>query len=174
MRGGDVRARGGLAHDAAATIVAGLGAAWVMNQTTTAFRARQSKESRRQEEEASGDVAYAAFVRKAAALRGRDLDQRRAERLGVAFHYAMGTALVPGYVVLRRRLALRPLQAGLTLGLAVSVVVDEIANALVGSAAPPQAYPLVTHVRGVLGHVAYGVAVPILFEGMLKMTQGQA
>ncbi len=153
------------AHDAAATVVAGVGASWVMNQVTTAFRARQSPGSRRREEEASGDVAYAALMQQAAALVGRRLDPGPAEGLGLAFHYAMGTVLVPGYVLLRRRLGLRPVTAGLTLGLSVSVLVDEVANPLVGSAAPPRAYPLVTHLRGLAGHVAYGLAVPVLFEG---------
>ncbi len=166
-----MRRQHGLVHDAVATVVAGLGAAWVMNQTTTAFRAHQSEESRRREEEASGEVAYAALVRRAAALVGQDVDPDRAERLGVSFHYAMGIALVPGYVLLRRGLGLAPLGAGLTLGLSVSLLVDEVANPLVGSAAPPRAYPLVTHLRGLAGHVAYGVAVPVLFEGTLKVAR---
>lgn len=161
--GDDMRTR--LAQDVAATVVAGVGASWVMNRATTAFQARQSAESRRREKEASGDVAYAALVQQAAALVGRRLDPGAAEGLGLAFHYAMGTALVPGYVLLRRRLGLRPVSAGLTLALSVSVLVDEVANPLVGSAAPPRAYPLVTHLRGLTGHVAYGLAVPVLFEG---------
>ncbi|PYG01723.1 hypothetical protein SAMN05216184_101187 [Georgenia satyanarayanai] len=153
-----------LVQDAAATVVAGVGASWVMNRATTAFQARQSAESRRREEEASSDVAYAALVQQAAALVGGRLDPGTAERLGLAFHYAMGTALVPGYVLLRRRLGLRPVPAGLVLGLSVSVVVDEVANPLVGSAAPPGDYPLASHLRGLVGHVAFGLAVPVLFE----------
>src|SRR5690606_16106211 len=140
-RGGDMRTD--LVQDAAATVVAGVGASWVMNRTTTACQSRQSAESRRREEEASSDVAYAALVQQAAGLVARRLSQGAAERLGLASHYAMGTVLVPGYVLLRRRLGLRPVAAGLTLGLSVSVVVvDEVANPLVGSAAPPQDYPL--------------------------------
>lgn len=154
-----------LARDAAATAVAGVGASWVMNRATTAFQQRQSAESRRREKEASGDVAYAALMQRAAGVVGGQLYPRTAERLGLAFHYAMGTALVPGYVLLRRRLGLRPLTAGLALGLSVSLVVDEIANPLLGSAAPPQDYPLASHVRGLVGHVAFGLAVPALFEG---------
>ncbi|WP_454085218.1 DUF1440 domain-containing protein [Georgenia sp. Marseille-Q6866] len=153
-----------LARDVAATAVAGVGASWVMNRATTAFQKRQSKESRRREEEASSDVAYAALMQRAAGAVGGQLDAGTAERLGLAFHYAMGTALVPGYVLLRRRLGLRPLTAGLTLGLSVSLLVDEVANPLVGSAAPPQDYPLASHLRGLVGHVAFGLAVPALFE----------
>ena len=153
-----------LVQDAAATVVAGVGASWVMNRTTTAFQSRQSAESRRREEEASSDVAYAALVQQAAGLVGRRLSQGAAERLGLAFHYAMGTVLVPGYVLLRRRLGLRPVAAGLALGLSVSVVVDEVANPLVGSAAPPQDYPLASHLRGLVGHIAFGLAVPALYE----------
>lgn len=166
-----------LVQDAAATLLAGLGAAWVMNRTTTAFQARQSQESRRREREASGGVAYEVFVQRAAWLAGWRLDPRRAEGLGLAFHYAMGVALVPGYVVLRRRVGLRPVPAGLVLGLSVSVLIDEVANPLVGSAAPPQAYPMATHLRGLAGHVVYGLAVPALFEGataVLRYRQSDA
>lgn len=154
-----------LAQDAAATVVAGVGASWVMNRTTTAFQDRQSAQSRRREKEASGDVAYAALMQRAAGVVGARLAPGTAEGLGLAFHYAMGTALVPGYVLLRRRVGLRPLTAGLALGLSVSVLVDELANPLLGSAAPPQDYPLASHVRGLVGHVAFGLAVPALFEG---------
>jgi hypothetical protein len=155
-----------LAGDALAAVVAGLWAAGAMNRTTTAFYKRQSEASRRREEEVSEGVAYAVVIQKAAALVGREVEPDRAERLGEAFHYAMGALLAPGYVVLRRQTGLRPVAAGLTLGLTVSVIVDEVANPLLGFTAPPRAYPLATHLRGLAGHVVYGLTVAGLFEVM--------
>lgn len=46
-------------------------------------------------------------------------------------------------------------QAGILAGLALSAIVDEGLNPIIGSSAPPQAYPLSTHVRGLAGHLAY-------------------
>lgn len=153
-----------LTRDAVATVVAGTGAAWAMNRATTAIYERQSQASRRREEAVSEGVAYAVVVQKVAALAGLEVAPDRAERLGEGFHYAMGAVLAPGYGMLRRRFGLRPLTAGLAWGLTVSVVVDEVANPLLGFAAPPHAYPLVTHVRGVVGHVVYGVTLAALLE----------
>ncbi|MEE6296258.1 DUF1440 domain-containing protein [Georgenia wangjunii] len=158
-----------MGHDAAATVIAGTGAAWAMNRVTTAFYERQSPESKRREREASSDVAYAVVVQKAASLVGKSLERDSAERLGLGFHYAVGVALVPGYVVLRRVIGLRPLAAGLALGLSASVLVDEVANPVLGSSAPPTDYPLVTHLRGLAGHVAFGLAVPVLFESTVAV-----
>jgi len=149
-----------------ASFLAGIGAAWVMNRATTAFYERQSEASKRREEEVGEGVAYAVVVQKAAALVGREVEPDRAERLGEAFHYAMGAVLAPGYVLLRRRFGLPPVTAGLAFGLSVSVVVDEVANPLMGFTAPPQAYPLVTHLRGVVGHVVFGLTMAGLFELM--------
>ncbi|WP_143427005.1 DUF1440 domain-containing protein [Georgenia soli] len=136
-----------------------------MNRTTTAFYERQSEASRRREEASEG-VAYAVVIQKAVALVGREVEPERAERLGEAFHYATGAVLAPGYVVLRRRLGLRPVTAGLAYGLSVAVVVDEVANPLLGFTAPPRAYPFATHLRGLAGHVVYGLTVAGLFEVM--------
>jgi Protein of unknown function (DUF1440) len=154
------------ARDAVATVVAGIGAAWVMNRATTAIYERQSEASRRREEEVGEGVAYAVVVRRVAGLVGHEIAPARAERLGEAFHYAMGAVLAPGYVLLRRRFGLPPVTAGLAFGLSVSVVVDELANPLLGFTAPPQSYPLVTHVRGIAGHVVFGLTMAGLFEVM--------
>ena len=155
-----------LAGDVVAAVVAGLWAAGAMNWTTTAFYERQSEASRRREEEVSEGVAYAVVIQKAAALVDREVEPERAERLGEVFHYAMGAVLAPGYLVLRRGAGLRPVPAGLALGLSVSVVVDEVANPLLGFTAPPRAYPLATHLRGLAGHVVYGLTVAGLVEVM--------
>lgn len=39
------------------------------------------------------------------------------------------------------------------------VLVDEVANPLLKFTPPPQKYPLVTHLRGLAGHFAYGLGL---------------
>lgn len=56
------------------------------------------------------------------------------------------------------------LLAGLGTGLSLELVVDEGLNSAFGFSAPPQAYPASTHVRGVIGHVVYGLSVAAITE----------
>jgi len=50
------------------------------------------------------------------------------------------------------------------IGLALFAIVDEGLNPIIGSSAPPQAYPLSTHVRGFAGHLAYGLTLAASVE----------
>jgi uncharacterized membrane protein YagU involved in acid resistance len=57
-----------------------------------------------------------------------------------------------------------PLVAGLLAGLGMWLLVDEGANAALGFTPPATAYPRETHLRGLLGHVAYGGALGVLLS----------
>lgn len=46
----------------------------------------------------------------------------------------------------------------------MSLVVDEGLTPLLGFSAPNRAYPLVTHPRGFVAHLVYGVAVAVTAE----------
>jgi uncharacterized membrane protein YagU involved in acid resistance len=58
------------------------------------------------------------------------------------------------------------LPAGIATGLTLFVIVDEGLNPIIGSSAPPQAYPVVSHVRGFVGHLAYGLALAATVEAL--------
>ncbi len=51
-------------------------------------------------------------------------------------------------------------------GAAMSLIADEIATPLLGFSAPNRAYPLVTHVRGVVAHLVFGLAVAAVTEAV--------
>jgi uncharacterized membrane protein YagU involved in acid resistance len=51
---------------------------------------------------------------------------------------------------------MNPLGAGILTGLGIWLVVDEGANPVMGFTPPAPAYPRETHIRGLLGHLAYG------------------
>lgn len=155
--------------DAVISGVAGLGATKVMSMATTAFYERQSEQAKRREQEASSGVAYTVAAQKTAKLAGVELSERATQRAGTALHYGLGIGWVPVYLLLRRKWRMTPVGAGLTAGLGMAVVVDEVANPVLGFTAPPRAYPIVTHLRGLAGHVVYGVSLAILVEVGLRL-----
>ncbi len=75
------------------------------------------------------------------------------------FHYGLAVSWAPLYAVLRRRGRLHPITAGLATGSAMSLIADEGMTPALGFSAPNRAYPLVTHLRGYIAHLAFGLAV---------------
>jgi hypothetical protein len=156
-----------LVTDAVIFAAAGYGAARVMGQATTFLYEQQTDEAKQQEEDASYGVAYDVAAKKTAALVGKELTQ---EQAGMAIHYALALGWVPLYMVARRRYGMTPFGAGTASGLSMALLVDEIGNPLLGFTPPPQEYPLVTHLRGIAGHLVYGLAMAVLVEVGWKLT----
>ena len=156
--------------DAALVGVAGFGAAKVMGKATTFMYEQTSDEAKEKEKEASYGVAYDVAAKKTAALVGKELSQEQVSKVGMALHYALALGWVPVYMVARRRFGMTPFGAGAASGLSMAVLVDEIANPLLGLTPPPGKYPLVTHLRGLAGHLVYGLAVAGLVEAGWKLT----
>ncbi|MDK3258730.1 DUF1440 domain-containing protein [Blastococcus capsensis] len=156
--------------DAALVGVAGFGAAKVMSKATTLMYAQQTDEAKEQEKEESYGVAYNVAAKKAAGLAGKELSDDQASKAGNAIHYGLALGWVPVYMVLRRRFGMTPFGAGTAAGMSMAVLVDEIGNPLLGFTPPPQKYPLVSHLRGLAGHLVYGLAVAGLVEAGWKLT----
>lgn len=72
-------------------------------------------------------------------------------------HYGLGAAWGPLYCWLRRHGDMPPALAGVVSGTALSLIVDETLNPLLGITPPPGAYPESAHLRGFLTHVAWGL-----------------
>jgi hypothetical protein len=159
-----------LITDAALVGLAGFGAAQVMGKATTFMYEQTTDEAKEQEENASYGVAYNVAAKKTAALAGKELSQEQASKAGNALHYALALGWVPVYMLARRRFGMTPFGAGVASGLSMAVLVDEIANPLLGFTPPPQKYPLVTHLRGLAGHLVYGLGVAGLVEAGWKAT----
>lgn len=156
--------------DAGTVGVAGFGAAKVMGKATTFLYEQQTDAAKEQETDASYGVAYNVAAKKTAALVGKDLSDEEASKIGNALHYGLAFGWVPVYMVLRRRTGMTPFGAGVAAGLSMAVVVDEVVNPLLGFTPPPQEYPLVTHLRGIAGHLVYGLGVATIVEAVWKTT----
>ena len=139
---------------------AGYLAGRVMDQVTTGFYERQSDASRQRENELLPGGAPLASARKLAGLVGAEPTDEQAGQLAAALHQSLGQ----GYGVAAATLAaggVSPLTAGVATGMAGFLLVDEAANSLFFTP-PPQAYPVESHLRGAVGHLALGATLGAL------------
>jgi len=118
------------------------------------------------EKAVSPGVAYTVAARKTAALVGVSLTEGKATVVGSAYHYLMGLGWAPVYVLLRRAFRLPAPGAGLLTGLGLWAGFDEGLVPRLGFSAPNRAYPLSTHLRGLLGHLSYGLTIMLVVEAI--------
>lgn len=110
---------------------------------------------------------------KAARAAGVDLDDEQVQKAGTALHYALAMSWAPAYIVLRRMTRLAPWGAGLAAGMSMYALVDEALNPVLGFTPPPKAYPFATHLRGLAGHLVFGLAVAAVTEAGWKLLGNQ-
>ena len=134
----------------------GYGASMAMDQATGWYFGRQSKESRRREEEVAPGGAPVLVGKKLARLVGRDVSDEGAAKIGFVVHRSLGMTYGMAAAALARK-GVAPLAAGVATRATAFVVVDE-AFLSAFFTPPPRAYPIESHLRGVVGHLAYGAA----------------
>jgi hypothetical protein len=131
-----------------------------MDAATGAFYERQSDESKAREEEALRGGAVVATGRQIAAVMHMDADDEQARRVGLVTHQSV--ALMYGALAaLLVGAGFRPFRVGVLTGFAALVLVDEALNA-VRLEPSPFAFPAEAHLRGVVGHVTFGVALGVM------------
>ena len=143
---------------AASGALVGYAASRTMDGATTYFYSRQSEASRRREQELAPGGTLVQLGKKLGGVVGRDLDDAAAGRVGLAIHRTFGVTygILAALLV---RWGWRPVPAGLAVGAAAFAVVDE------GTALPlATSYPLVSHLRGVMGHTTVGLAIGVLLS----------
>jgi hypothetical protein len=127
----------------------------------------ESEEARRQEDAVRPGPPYKIAAEKTTKLLGIQLTEQQLNKLSMwGFHYGLGMSWGPVYTLLRRRTGLNPIAAGLLSGAAMSLIVDEGLTPALGFSAPNQAYPLVTHLRGFVAHLAFGLGVAATAEAL--------
>jgi hypothetical protein len=139
---------------------AGYLAGLVMDRATTWFYERQSDASKRRENELLPEGAPIASARKLARLVGAQPTDEQAARVARGLHQSLGQTYGVAAAALTRA-GMPPLAAGVAAGAAGFVLVDEAANGLFFTP-PPQAYPVESHLRGVVGHFTFGAALGVL------------
>ena len=139
---------------------AGYLAGQVMDKATTWYYERQSDASKQREQELLPEGAPLAAARRVAGLVGAEPTDDQAGQLALAMHQVLGQSYGVAAAALARR-GVSPVAAGLASGIGGFLVVDELANSLFFTP-PPQAYPVESHLRGVVGHVTFGAVTGLL------------
>jgi uncharacterized membrane protein YagU involved in acid resistance len=153
-----------LVSGAAAGVVGGYVGTKVMNPVTTKLYEMAPEADKQREKAVSPGSPYEIGVQKAANLLGVKLTEEQVKAAAAAAPYTLGITGGVLYVVLRRLLRLNPIVAGLVSAMTLFLVVDEGLTPALGLSAPDRAYPLSTHLRGFLGHLAYGAAAAATAE----------
>lgn len=139
---------------------AGYLAGQVMDKATTRFYERQSDASKERENELLPDGAPLASARKLAGLIGVEPTDDQAGQLASTLHQSLGQVYGVAAAALTRR-GVNPVRAGVAVGMGGFLLVDELANSLFFTP-PPQAYPIESHLRGLVGHLTFGAATGVL------------
>ena len=139
--------------------LAGAAAVWVMDLVTTALLDYQPREVTDREEAARprGKPALDNLVARLEGDLAVELTEDQRNGLIQLLHYGLG--VFPGvlYALLRKRVPLLGAANGVVYGLLLFAVNDEYLNTRLGLAGPFSAYPVETHWRGLVGHIALGV-----------------
>jgi hypothetical protein len=146
---------------------AGYVAGQVMNQATTWFYGRQSDESKQREQEVLPEGAPVASARKLAGVIGAELPDHQLKTLALVMHESLGQLYGVVAASMTGR-GVNPVAAGLASGAGAFVLVDELANSLFFTP-PPQAYPVESHLRGVVGHLTLGVTTGALLTAARRL-----
>ncbi len=153
------RRNGSVTRDVVKGAVAGLAATWVMDRVTTAMYERQDPRARRREERVrGGKTAYVIAAEKAARVAGLRVSKRQLRSAGQVIHWWLGAEAGISYALARRRVPAAGRLKGIGFGSGFWLVVDEIANPLLGLTKGPRAFPWQAHARGLAGHLAFGVS----------------
>ena len=151
------KSTGRTVRDLGVGAAAGYLGSMVMDLATGWYYERQSKQSRRREDEIAPGGAPVLAGRKLAGLIGREVTDEQAAGVGLIVHRSLGVT----YGITAATLASRdlpPVRAGILVGTAAFLLVDE---GFVGTifTPPPWVYPVESHIRGAVRHLAYGAAV---------------
>jgi hypothetical protein len=141
-------------------VAAGALAGQAMNKATTWFYEQQSDESKQREQEVLPEGAPMASARKLASWIGAEPTDDQTGQLAEAMHRSLGQLYGVVAASMTRR-GVNPVAAGLASGAGGFLLVDELANSLFFTP-PPQAYPVESHLRGVVGHLTFGAALGVL------------
>lgn len=159
-----------LVQDAALAGAAGYLGTKVMEQFNTRTYALEPEADREREESVRpGPPFRLAAENLSERVLGVELDEDRAARAGMAFHYLAGLSWTPVYLLLRRRLGWGLLSSGLVTGASMSLLLDETITPAIGASAPNARYPVSTHVRAFVAHLVFGLAVAGVVEAGGKL-----
>jgi len=155
-----------LLSDSALGMIGGYVGTKVMEPVSMKLYELEPEADRQQEDRVRPGPPYEIAAWKTTALLGLQLTGKQVEQAGLVFHYGLGMSWGLVYPLLRRLTPLPPLVAGLVTGASLSLLIDEGLTPLLGTSRANRAYPLVTHLRGFVAHLVYGLSVAGVAEGI--------
>jgi uncharacterized membrane protein YagU involved in acid resistance len=157
--------RGALVFDIAVGLAGGLLATAVTNLVQGLLRRLTPARIRCQERRVSpARTSSLAAAEKLAPLLPIASSLKSKEAAGVIIHFATGMIWGPTYGLLRRYTRWHPVAAAAASGATMSLVLDETLVPQLGLSAPYHAYPVYTHLRGLVAHLVYGAALALAVE----------
>lgn len=142
--------------------IAGVAATWIMNAVTTFMYEREDRAAREREDRARGDkTAYEIAAERTAKLAGRTLTAAQRGRYGVWIHWGLGIGAAIAYAFIRTAIDDPGVVHGLIFGFVFWAVMDETMVPLLGLTPGPMAFPWQTHLRGLVGHLVFGVVAEL-------------
>ena len=157
---------------AAAGVIGGYVGSRVMNTVTTKLYEMAPEKDKQREKAVSPGSPYKIGAKKAADALGVKLSDRQIDLAASVMPYTLGIGGGLLYVLIRRIARLNPIVAGGIAAMTLFVVVDEGLTPTLGLSAPDLDYPLSTHLRGFLGHLAYGAGVAATAEALMALGGG--
>jgi len=157
---------------AAAGVIGGYVGTRVMNTVTTKLYEMAPEKDKQREKAVSPGSPYKIGAKKAADAIGVKLSDRQIDLAASVMPYTLGIGGGLLYVLIRRIARLNPIVAGGIAAMTLFVVVDEGLTPTLGLSAPDLDYPLSTHLRGFLGHLAYGAGVAATAEALMALGGG--
>ena len=149
-------------------VVAGAIGAWAMDRATWIFQDRQPRPAIERERAAwpeDLDVSHTLGYR-LARLAGIAVEKDQPSTLGMTTHYLLGIAPAILYAALRQRDLRFAADRGLVYGFLIFALWDELLSAATRIAGPPRVYPWQAHLRGLVGHLALGLATHIALTAL--------
>jgi hypothetical protein len=156
-------ARQALGDLALATVASYVGTK-AMEPVSMKLYERESAADREREDAVRPGPPYRTAAEKITTALGVELTDEQLDRLSLVLHYGLAAQWAPLYPLLRRRAGWSAPAAGLATGAAMSVVADELMTPAFGFSAPNLDYPLSTHLRGLVAHLVFGLAVAATVE----------
>ncbi len=164
-----------LIADVGVGLIAGYAGTKIMEPVSIRMYEWESEADQQREDAVRPGSPYDIAARKTTRLLGMNLSDERIHKLGTTlFHYGLGMSWGVVYTLLRRRTGVHSVAGGVGTGTVMWLLVDEGLTPLLGFSAPNRAYPLATHVRGAVAHLAWGVGTAAAAEGLTWLGTGRS
>ena len=146
--------------------VGGLVASWTMNEFQKVWAAAEKRITGRKQGQQAGqngnqdteDATMKTADRISQALQGRHLTKAEKKKAGPVVHYGFGALMGAVYGASVEVNPAANVLAGIPFGAILFAAADEVVLPVLCLSDKPAAYPLSTHVYGLVSHAAYGVA----------------